>query len=177
MKKAIILIATGFGAGLSPVCSGTTGAIVGIPLAILLTAVHNPWLQGAIALALTLLAIPICDIAEKHFGKKDDGRIVADEYMLLPICFIAQEPVWQELFGPSPDILRAILFVGMAFVVSRIFDILKLFPAFRLQSVRGGFGIVLDDFFADIYAWFAIWLCNKYLLIPIILPFVRGLIN
>lgn len=176
MKKVIISLATGFGAGFSPVCPGTVGAIVGIPFAVLLTSLHGHTIaQYAIALALVVLAIPICDIAEKHFGEKDDDRIVADEYMLLPICFIAQEPVFDELFGANPNPIRAIIFIGMAFVVSRIFDIIKAYPAYRLQSAPGGFGIVLDDFFANLYAWIAIWLVNQHLLIPHIYPFAASL--
>ena len=171
MKKAIIALATGFGTGYAPICPGTVGALVGIPLAILLTALHGHAVaQYAIALALTVLAIPVCDIAERHFGEKDDDRIVADEYMLLPICFIAQEPVFDELFGASPDPLRAIIFTGMAFVVSRVFDIIKAYPAYRLQAAPGGFGIVLDDFFADLYSWIAIWLLNQHVMIPYVYP-------
>lgn len=178
MKKLALFIATGFGAGLSPVCSGTTGAAVGIPFAIALTALHgHTWIQIAIVLAIAILIIPLCDYAEKQFGKKDDGRIVADEYLLLPMCFIAQEPVFYQLFGDNPDPIRAILFTGMAFVISRIFDILKLYPAGKLQSAPGGYGIVLDDFFANIYAWGCIWLCNKYILIPLIFPKVLSIIS
>lgn len=170
-------MAVGFGSGLLPVCPGTFGTIVGIPLAIALTALHGRTLpQIAIALALTLLAIPVCDYAERHFGKKDDGRIVADEYMLLPICFIAQEPVFAHLFGASPDPARAVIFVCMAFVVSRVFDILKPFPAYRLQSVKGGLGIVLDDFVADLYSWVAIWLLNQYVFVPHVYPWAASLL-
>ena len=173
MKKILLSIATGFGSGLFPVCSGTTGAMVGIPLAILITALHNYlWIQIIIVTILTLLSIPLCDYAEKQFGKKDDGRIVADDHLLLPICFVAQAPVFSLLWGENSDPVRAILFTGMAFVISRIFDILKLYPANRLQRVKGGLGIVLDDFFADLYAWICIWLCNKYILAPFILPYI-----
>ncbi|MBQ8571011.1 MAG: phosphatidylglycerophosphatase A [Kiritimatiellae bacterium] len=176
MKKIILTIAYGFGFGLSPKFSGTTGAFVGLPLAIAITALHGYlWIQIIVAALLTLLAIPICDYAEKHSSIKDDDRIVADEYMLLPICFVGQEPVFYQLFGSEPDIIRAILFIGMAFVISRIFDILKLYPANRLQRAPGGYGIVLDDLFADIYALPCIWLCNKFILIPIVLPFVNKL--
>lgn len=174
MKKVILLIANGFGLGNSPFCSGTIGALAGLPVAIALTALHNcPWAQVLVAYALFMLACPICDFAEKHYSTKDDGRIVADEWMLLPICFIAQEPVWQEL--AQGDWLTAVLFTGMAFVVSRIADILKPYPAFQLQSMPGGIGIVLDDFFADLYAWCAIFFLNQYLLHPVILPFARRL--
>lgn len=169
MKKLVIAVANGFGFGLSPFASGTTGALVGVPFAIALTAIPSVWLQLAAALAFVLLAIPVCETAERHYAKKDDGRIVADEWMLLPLCFVGQLPLWamfrDGLYAP------ALAFVAMAFVVSRAFDILKLFPAYRLQSLHGGFGIVFDDFFADVYAWFAIRLLALRLFAPYVLHF------
>ncbi len=162
LARAAILAATGFGLGLSPVASGTCGALLGIPLALGLTRLHdNVWLQIALAGALTLLAIPICDAAERHFGKKDDGRIVADEYMLLPICFIGRGDVWARLCDPATR-PAAIAFVAFAFVVSRIVDILKPTPCRQIQRVEGGLGVVLDDFFASLYSWFLIWGLSDY---------------
>ena len=154
MKKLVIAVANGFGFGHAPVASGTFGALVGLPFAVALTAIPNVFLQAAVALALVLLAIPVCEAGERHYGKKDPGQVVADEWMLLPICFVGQAPVWDWL--AAGNWTPAIAFAGMAFVVSRIFDILKLFPAYRLQALHGGFGIVFDDFFADLYAWVAI---------------------
>lgn len=167
MKKIVIAVANGFGLGLSPFASGTTGALVGVPVAIALTAMRSIPAQFCAALALTVLALPVCEIAERHYGEKDDGRIVADEWMLLPICFAGQLPLW-EMFG-SGQWRQALAFTALAFVVSRVFDIVKIFPAYRLQSLHGGFGIVLDDFFADIYSWFAIralalWLFPQFVI-------------
>lgn len=176
MKKIVLLLANGFGLGNSPYCSGTVGALLGIPFGIALTALHGcTWAQIAIAYAMALVAVPICDMAERHYGKKDDGRVVADEWMLLPICFIAQEPVWQEF--ANGDWVTAVLFTGMAFVVSRISDIIKAFPAYQLQKMEGGLGIMLDDFFASVYAWVAIHFLNIYLLHPVIIPFVKDLLG
>ena len=139
MKKLIVWMASGFGFGFSPVASGTTGSLPGVALAwwINSSGLAWPW-QVAIALALTALAVPICDVAEKHYGKKDDGRIVADEWMLFPLCVIGL---------PAHPLMFLV-----AFVVARIFDILKLWPAHGLQRITGGMGIVIDDFFAMVYA-------------------------
>ena len=157
-ERLVLLAATGFGLGYSPFASGTCGAVLGIPLALGLTRLHDHVaIQAAIALALTFLAVPICDAAERIFGNKDDGRIVADEYMLLPICFVGQGPVWDNLVAGGVTTLRALVFIGFAFVVSRLVDILKPTPCRQLQNVRGGMGIVLDDFFADLYSWVIVW--------------------
>jgi phosphatidylglycerophosphatase A len=138
VNRLAILLATGFGLGYAPVASGTFGALLGIPLVYL---IHTcPSLLGQIVSCATfaLLAVPICDAAEKQFGKKDDGRVVADEWMLLPLVFIG--------IPLSP------LMVAVGFVISRIFDIIKPWPARGLQRVKGGLGIVIDDFFAAFYS-------------------------
>ena len=103
------------------------------------------WWQVALCVALSLLCIPVCDVAEKVFGKKDDGRIVADEYLTFPICMIGL-PWMQHLW---------LLPVG--FVVCRLMDIVKPFPAHRLQRLRGGLGITIDDVFASLYALAINW--------------------
>lgn len=158
MQKAILAVATGLGFGYSPFAPGTCGALLGIPLALALTLLHGCiWLQAILALALTLLAIPVCDAAERIFGVKDDGRIVADEYMLLPICFIGAGPVWRDLISGGEPAVRAAAFIAFAFAVSRAVDILKPSPCRQIQRVRGGLGIVLDDFFASIYSRIIIW--------------------
>jgi phosphatidylglycerophosphatase A len=90
------------------------------------------------ALCLLLLAIPICDVAEKHFGRKDDGRIVADEFMTFPIGLLG--------LPLSPWLL------ALAFFTNRVFDVLKPFPANRLQRLPGGLGIVVDDGVAALYS-------------------------
>lgn len=139
VRKLTLLAACGFGLGLSPVASGTAGTLAG--LVFVLGFPFESWVAQALyAALLAALAVPLCGIAEAHFGKKDDGRIVADEYLTFPICVIGLPVVDQPLL------------LVVAFVTHRIMDIIKPFPAFRLQSVKGGPGIVLDDVASSIYA-------------------------
>ena len=85
--RLVLALATGFGLGYAPVASGTIGSLPGVVLAVGLA--YLPlWIQVAAAVLLASLAIPICTAAERHFGHKDDGRIVADEYMTFPLCVI-----------------------------------------------------------------------------------------
>lgn len=141
IRKIGLWLATGFGLGYSPVASGTVGSIPGV----ILVALAYPQLgltsQIVLSILTTLFAIPCCELAERHFGKKDDGRIVADEYMTFPICMIGL-PV-------TPWML------AIAFVTNRICDIIKPPPARGLQRIHGGFGIVIDDFFASSYSLLA----------------------
>ncbi len=137
----VMLLATGFGLGLSPVASGTVGTTLGIPIVLawrmIMGSAWSIW-ELAFALVLTLVAVPICGRAEKRFGKEDDGRIVADEYMTFPICMLGLPSLWWVFL--------------VAFMTNRFFDILKPPPAYQLQSLHGGWGIVLDDVMAAIYS-------------------------
>jgi phosphatidylglycerophosphatase A len=134
-----MLLATGFGLGLSPVASGTTGSLPGVLLAVALCGLSWP-AQAAAAVLLAAASIPVCDYAERRFKRKDDGRIVADEWMTFPLCLVG-----------IPWALHP-WFLGVAFVVARVFDILKPPPARGWQRVRGGLGIALDDIVAGLYA-------------------------
>lgn len=137
MKSLIKWIAVGFGTGLSPVMPGTVGTLVGLPLAWGLMMIPSLWVQVAAALLLTLIAIPICGVAEEMIGGKDPGCIVADEYLTLPITVIGLT---------SPAALVS------GFILHRIFDITKPPPIRQLQHIHGGFGIVIDDFLAALIA-------------------------
>lgn len=139
MGKIVKLFATGFGLGLSPFASGTVGSLPGLAIVIPMASLGYP-VQTVIALILSLVAVPICSAAEAQLGRKDDGRIVADEYLTFPICLIGIP------FMTWPA------FLVIAFIVSRIMDILKPSPAREAQALSGGVGIVTDDVFANIYA-------------------------
>ena len=117
---------------------GTVGTLVGLPLAWGLMQSGWSWVIQAIAcLVMTIIAIPICEVAEQMIGGKDPGCIVADEYLTLPITVIGLTSPWALLSG---------------FILHRIFDITKPPPIKQLQHIHGGFGIVIDDFLAALIA-------------------------
>ncbi len=142
INKVAIGAATGFGLGYSPVASGTVGTVLAFPLVWGLSrlAAGPAGVAGQVlaALLLALLAVPVCGAAERHFGTKDDGRIVADEYLTFPLCMIALPLTWQTLL--------------LAFLTCRVCDIVKPPPANRLQALHGGTGIVIDDVVASLYS-------------------------
>ncbi|MBU4460584.1 MAG: phosphatidylglycerophosphatase A [Verrucomicrobia bacterium] len=141
--RVAVVFASGFGLGFIPFASGTFGTLPGVALVVLLWPVldGNLALQIATGVALTLAAVPVCGAAERFFGKKDDGRIVADEYATFPLVMIGLPVVRDEWW-----------IVLVAFLAARFFDILKPWPARGLQRIRGGTGIVIDDVFASLYA-------------------------
>lgn len=143
MTKLNVLLGTGLGAGFSPIAPGTVGTLWGIPLVLLANIFFDSGFGPSApvliyCLVLSLVAIPVCQAAETHFQKKDDGRIVADEYLTFPICMIGipLEPVW----------------FLVAFLSNRFFDIVKIPPAYQAQRFKGGVGIVLDDVIASLYS-------------------------
>ena len=157
MKKLCTWIATGFGLGYSPVASGTVGSLWGVLIVWGIAAVRMPWQwQVVLCMALALVCILVCDVAEKVLGKKDDGRIVADEYLTFPICMIGLNQAWMENWWLLP----------VGFVVCRAMDIIKPFPAYRSQRLKGGLGITVDDVIASTYAlginWGIYWISLKF---------------
>jgi phosphatidylglycerophosphatase A len=140
-RRAVVALATGLGLGFSPVASGTVGSLLGVAIVGGMQGIDSLLWQAVLAVALCFLAVPICDVAESHFGKKDDGRIVADEYLTFPICMLGL-PFSMEYWWVVP----------MCFVTNRMFDILKPPPAHALQRLRGGWGIVVDDVIAACYS-------------------------
>lgn len=152
MKKFNLFIASGFGLGLvAPFAPGTFGSLPGVALAYA-TALLPLYLQIPVVTALALLAIPVCDVAEKTLGIKDDGRITADEWMLYPLALVGiplyELPWWSMI---------------VFFAVIRLIDIVKPWPANKLQSIPGGRGIVIDDFVANLYSLAVNWTIAVFL--------------
>ena len=149
-ERVATFLATGFWTGMAaPIAPGTLGSWPGVLLALLFAAVLPVWAQAIACLALTLLAIPVCDIAERALGKKDDGRICADEWMLYPIATLGL------------PLVEAPWLIPPTFLVIRAIDILKPPPARGLQRIPGGLGIVVDDLVANLYALGANWMLYR----------------
>lgn len=151
-NKWIQYVSSGFGLGLSRFMPGTFGTLLGLPLALAVTQLPSLTLQIAGCIALTLLAVPVCAAAEKQLGRgKDPGCIVADEYCTLPIVYLGLPlTAWVLLSG---------------FIFHRIFDITKPPPIRQLQRLKGGIGIVIDDFAAALFA-----LAINHLIFRLIIP-------
>ncbi len=161
MRKLAVLAATGFGLGYSPVASGTVGTVLALPIVwLMFRFLGDSFLaQVGVAALLAGLAVPVCDAAEKAFGTKDDGRIVADEYLTFPICMLGLH----SLHGVQHWNWWILL---IAFLSCRFFDIVKPPPAHGLQRLRGGLGIAIDDVVASFYSLLAnhivVWLLVRY---------------
>jgi phosphatidylglycerophosphatase A len=104
--------------------------------------VEAPWVSvslGATAVVVFFLGVWAAGEAEKFFGRTDPGQVVIDEVAGQMITFLASP-------GPSWKWLLA------GFVLFRIFDVLKPFPAGRAERLPRGWGIMLDDVVAGGYS-------------------------
>lgn len=138
-RNPIHFIAFGFGSGTLPKMPGTWGTVVAIPIYLLMS--HLPlWGYLALTAFLILISFVICGITARDIGVHDHPGIVLDEIVgyLLTMTLVPAGWFW----------------VIAGFVLFRLFDIWKPFPIRLLDSkVGGGFGIVVDDLLAGVYAW------------------------
>lgn len=88
------------------------------------------------------LAVQICWEAENRMGSRDPGRIVLDEFVVIPLCFMGLQKLLHS------EISWLVVLVG--FLVFRLFDVLKPFGIKRLQDYPGGIGVVADDLAAAV---------------------------
>jgi phosphatidylglycerophosphatase A len=138
MKHFILLLATGFGVGYSPIAPGTLGTLVAIVIYHFLSEIPSP-LYEITLVGFLFLSVWVSGNAEIFFDKKDDQRIVIDEIIGFLVTML-----W---------VPKTIRFVIIGFFLFRFFDILKPFPIRRLEKgFKGGFGVVLDDVVAGVYA-------------------------
>ncbi len=133
------LLATWFGSGLLPKAPGTWGSLAALPFAIVIAALAGPWGLLAAVLAATVAGLWAADVYAARSGADDPPRVVIDE--------VAGQ--WLALVPVALD-LRL---YAVAFLAFRFFDIVKVWPADWLdRNLKGGWGIMLDDLAAGIYA-------------------------
>jgi phosphatidylglycerophosphatase A len=134
------------GVGYLPVAPGTFGSLVAVGIFLLLARVVTGSSLVAVVLVLilafTVVGIWAATRTEQLSGKKDPGKVVVDE---VAGQFIALFPL--TLF-PRWSTLAVIV----SFILFRFFDIVKPYPANRLQELKGGAGVMFDDLVAGVYA-------------------------
>jgi len=134
------------GVGYLPLAPGTWGSAVGVGLFLLLVRATPPNALVAVVLvaivAVTFAGIWAATRTEQLSGRKDPGKVVVDE---VAGQFIALFPL--TLF---PRWSTAAVIVS--FILFRFFDIVKPYPANRLQDLNGGTGVMFDDLVAGVYA-------------------------
>jgi phosphatidylglycerophosphatase A len=136
MTVIALALATALGAGYAPVAPGTFGSAAGLLLWWLLPA--SPFSQ-LVAIAVVFgLGVWSGSIAERHYKSADPSYVVLDEVLGMLITMFMIPSSWVALLS--------------GFVIFRVTDVVKPYPANRLEALHGGFGIMADDAMAGVYA-------------------------
>lgn len=152
--KLKLFFATGFLTGYFPFASGTVASFLAVLIYLLIPGFEEPYILIFMILLFTVIGIFVSDFAEKIYGF-DPSEVVIDEIVGMWITL---------LFVPKTFVITAI-----GFMLFRILDIIKPFPARQSQDLKGGIGIMLDDIISGFYSLVILHL------ILIIFPEVKNL--
>jgi phosphatidylglycerophosphatase A len=138
VTRFAVFVATVAYCGYFPVAPGTIGSAAGLAAYALVWWTRSPLVEVAAIAALFAAGVWAGTVAERYFGGIDPGPVVIDEVvgMLITLAFV---PV-----GWSGALLGFVLF--------RIFDVIKPYPAGRFERLPGGLGVMADDAMAAVYA-------------------------
>ncbi|MDP1569538.1 MAG: phosphatidylglycerophosphatase A [Vicinamibacterales bacterium] len=133
-----LIIATAGGSGYFPIAPGTIGSAVGVLVFLAVRAAGAWWFEAAALVTTLVVGAWASTVAEEALERKDPGPVVIDEVlgMLATMIFVP----------------LSVATVAAGFLLFRVFDVLKPFPANRLERVPRGWGIMLDDLAAGVYA-------------------------
>lgn len=131
-----LAVATGLGTGYAPVAPGTFGSAVGVLLWLVLPAA--PLVQLATIVVAFAAGVWAAGEAERHYGGTDPSAVVIDEIMGMLVALFMVPVAWPGALG--------------AFLLFRVFDVIKPFPVDRLEYLHGGLGVMADDAMAGVYA-------------------------
>jgi phosphatidylglycerophosphatase A len=136
MNRIALALATALGAGYAPFAPGTFGSAVGLVLWWLLPASTIAQFLGIVV--VFALGSWSGSVAERHFKTTDPGQVVLDEVLGMLVTLFMNPVGWTGAI--------------VAFLLFRAADIVKPYPANKLEALHGGFGIMADDAMAGVYA-------------------------
>ncbi len=146
------LIASSCYLGFAPIVPGTFGSMGGLFLYFILLAVPYWWVYVTVVTILVLLGIWAAGKAERESGIVDPSFVVIDEVAGQLITLFLIPLSWVN--------------VAAGFILFRLLDIVKPFPARQAESLPRGWGIMMDDVIAGIYGnllmHLGIYLWNKW---------------
>src|SRR5688572_23237175 len=142
--RGSLFVLSAFGCGFGPLVPGTYGSLFGLAAALLIPT--YAWHAGILAgvLVASLLTVLLGPGAIRAAGRKDPQQVVMDEVAGVMLALLLVP-------GPSP------MEAGCGFLFFRAFDILKPPPARQLERMPAGWGILLDDLVAGLFAMGALW--------------------
>ena len=129
-------MATVGGVGYVPFAPGTFGSAAGLLVWWLLGS--SVIAQGAAIIAIFAAGIWSGTVCERHFCRTDPGHVVVDEVVGMLITLFLIPVGWAGAVG--------------GFLLFRLADVVKPFPANRFEHFHGGLGVMADDAMAAVYA-------------------------
>jgi phosphatidylglycerophosphatase A len=138
LSLAATILGTGFGSGYSPVAPGTAGSAVGLLLFWWPLGRWGTLAQAGVTLAVFLVGWVAAGHVARGAGQEDPGIVVVDEIVGMWLTLLALP------FTPVTA------FAG--FLLFRLMDVVKPWPARSFERLPGGLGIMADDVMAGIYA-------------------------
>jgi len=147
------LCLTTFGLGFLRPAPGTWGSLPPpvFAAAFVLLGAHPAWhytSMGVVFLLFSGATVCFGRYAERRFGRKDAAEVVSDETAAVALALAAAPPRLLEHESTWP----IFLFIALCFFGFRAFDIGKLWPARTLERLPHGWGVLIDDIVAGIYA-------------------------
>jgi phosphatidylglycerophosphatase A len=136
MTRLAVWLATTFGLGHAPVAPGTVGSAAGVCI-YLLTAHWTLPAQLGLAAVVTLVGVWAAGVAARHFDRTDPSQVVIDEVAGQLVTYLGTGVGWRGAVA--------------GFVLFRLLDIVKPWPANRFERWHGGLGIMADDVMAALY--------------------------
>ena len=138
MSGLAVFIATFGYVGFFPIAPGTAGSLAALPLYALVRWAGTPAVELVTIIAVFAIGIWAATGTEHALARKDPGPVVIDEVlgMLVTLAFLPLS-LWGIVTG---------------FLIFRVFDVIKPFPAGRLEHLPAGLGIMADDAMAGVYA-------------------------
>ncbi len=151
LRDPAFWVASGFGAGLSPIAPGTAGSLVALPLYLVL-AQGPAWLPWLAIVGTFALGTWAAGRVIERIGVEDPGVVVVDEFVGQWLALALVDLALREFPGALATPSTAAL-LGAGFLLFRLCDIAKPWPASWADRVLdGGFGAMLDDAFAGLWA-------------------------
>ncbi len=145
-----LILATGFGIGYSPIAPGTAGSILAVFLFLGLSYL-NIYLYIITIIVFFFIGLWASDFTGKFYNDADSPKIVIDEIIGIFITYI---PLYYFTLNPTNII--------MGFIIFRIFDIVKPFPANRANAIKKPLFVLLDDIIASVYSALVLSLINIF---------------
>jgi phosphatidylglycerophosphatase A len=138
VTRLALVVATGCYCGYAPVAPGTAGSALGLVVWVAIRALGSPVAEIAALVVLAGVGVWAASVTERHVSRTDPGIIVIDEVVGMLVT-VALLPI-----GVGGALAGFLLF--------RLFDIIKPYPAAACERLPGGWGVMADDVVAGLYA-------------------------